>query len=90
MWGKPNQTHVGTKIFVERINKFMEDKAFIDSNDYIFITEGYLLNKVELLKETGTTNVADMCQKLYISDGYDFISGLRGCFSGMIYEKKKK
>lgn len=71
------------------LNKFMQDKLFLQNDKYILILEGVLLNKAELCKEYNAELHVVIC-KMYESLGEGFINQLRGSFSGAVYEKEKK
>lgn len=70
------------------INKFLQDKIFVDAQDFIVITEGVILNKLELMKEYGEISFFDCVVNLYKKLGDTFFNRFRGSFSGLLYDKQ--
>lgn len=81
---------------VERytINKFLNDKAFYEDNDFVVITEGVILNSLSLQKkylgteESSAEKMALTVIKMYQEKGEKFFEDFRGNFSGVFYDKK--
>lgn len=71
----------------QTLNKFLQDKAFEETDELIVIEEGYLLNKGELLNKYGVESVAELVEKMLHDCGESFFSEFRGCFSGAVYVK---
>lgn len=72
------------------LNKFLDDKVCVETDHYILVQEGYLLNKRELFLEYGRDNVSSLMITMYELIGETFFSHFRGCFSGALYDKKQK
>lgn len=72
------------------INKFMNDKVFEETNKYIIVVEGVILNLNDLKAKYKTEKFADIIQKMYEELGETFYKEFRGSFSGLIYIKQKK
>lgn len=68
------------------INKFENDKLFVNEKDVILILEGVILNKKELVKPG--SNWRETVKLLYRENGDSFFSEFRGSFSGALYDKK--
>lgn len=68
------------------IAKFDKDKLFNQTDNYIIILDGLILNKKEL---QGDSTWLDAVIKLYETQGDTFFNSFRGCFSGAIYDKKR-
>ena len=69
------------------IKKFGKDKIFKETEQYVVIIDGVILNKSKLLG-----NDLDWCEKvieLYKENGETFFSAFRGIFSGALYDKKQ-
>ncbi|MEF9985483.1 MAG: hypothetical protein RR697_03875 [Malacoplasma sp.] len=77
------------KIEQNTLNKFIDDKIFIENNEIIAITEGVILNKSDLLKKYKCSELFDLIIKLRKSNK-EFFNEFRGSFSGAIYDKKRK
>jgi len=77
------------------INKYEHDKIFADTNDYIIMLDGVILNRKELIESTHSQEIGDetpwlnTLRCLYEKDGEQFFSSLRGSFAGAIYDKKQ-
>ena len=72
------------------LDKFLSDKAFYCNDRYVVILDGYLLNKIDLLKEYNVEDVCSLVVAAYKRQGEAFFSIFRGCFSGAIFDKKQK
>lgn len=72
------------------LEKFLDDKVCVETNHYILVQEGYLLNKQELFIKYGRENISSLMVTMYESAGEIFFSEFRGCFSGALYDKKQK
>lgn len=69
------------------IEKFSDDKVFVETDKYIIILDGLIINKVELQKKQSWS---DTIIDLYEESGETFFKDLRGCFAGALYDKNKK
>lgn len=69
------------------INKFLDDKLFIDNELYFYVLDGVVLNKNEMLKKY-SSNWEETFIKLYEKNGDDFYKEFRGSFCGAIFDKK--
>lgn len=72
------------------LNKFLDDKALYEDEDFVVIAEGVLLNKNELLKATGTRSITELAIQGYLNKGDAFFDEFRGPFSGALYDKAKR
>lgn len=70
------------------LDKYMQDKLFEETDKYILILEGVLLNKKELC-EKYNAELSIMVQKAFEQNGDSFMKEFRGSFSGAIYEKSR-
>lgn len=71
------------------VNKFMNDRLFVDSNNYLLIIEGVVLNNHELVAKYSASNWEDCVIKMYEKDGDSFFNAFRGSFSGIFYDKNQ-
>lgn len=78
----------GFNIRVHTVDKFQNDKLFAETNDYFIVTEGVLLNKMELLKENKTDSLSELIWLHYKKDIKQFINSFVGNTAGAIYDKK--
>lgn len=74
----------------QTLNKFLDDKAFLETEDLIIILEGYLLNKTELFKMYGVTSIAELITIMLKESNEQFFKHFRGCFSGAVFQKAEK
>lgn len=68
------------------IKKFGKDKIFKETENFIVVVDGVVLNKADLLPSG-----IDWCEELielYEKNGETFFSVFRGIFSGAFYDKK--
>ncbi len=70
------------------INKFQEDRLFQETDGYIVILDGVILNRKDLLKQYNSDWLHCIIM-MYSGNGESFFSELRGSFSGAIYDKKQ-
>lgn len=69
------------------LNKFMNDKVFLENNEFIVILEGYLLNKIDLFKEYGVLEMLSLVCTMFEQIGETFFCKFRGSFSGALFIK---
>ena len=74
----------------QSLNKFIDDKAFSETEDLIVIIEGYLLNKAELFKNYDVNSTTELIEKMFTESGEQFFKNLRGCFSGAVFQKTER
>ena len=70
------------------LNKFMNDKAFAETDDYVIVSDGFILNKISLFEQYGVDTVELLFAEMYRKNGDEFFSELKGGFSGAFYDKK--
>lgn len=77
-------------LFIERrtVDKFLNDKIFFDDTDYTIVTEGVLLNSLELIAKYRQSNLKETIVAMYESNGETFFKEFRGSFSGLFRDKK--
>lgn len=75
---------------VERrtVNKFMNDKLFVESKDLLIVIEGVVLNNHLLMKQYQTDSWQQCVEKMYSQCGDTFFNEFRGSFSGLLYDKQ--
>ncbi len=71
------------------LNKFMQDKEFLQDEDILAVVEGCVLNRRDLLHKYDADTMFDLCKKMYGIHGETFFQDFRGSFSGVIYDVKK-
>lgn len=75
------------KIARNSLNKFGDDKIFVQNEDSIVVTEGVILNKCRLLEKYNCSDLLELI--IMLKDTYDneFYNEFRGSFSGAFYDK---
>jgi len=72
------------------INKFLDDKVFLQDEHCAIITEGVTLNKNELVSIYGSRSFGETIIELKKDKGSEFFSEFKGPFSGGYYDKQNK
>ncbi len=67
--------------------KFENDNLFLETNDYIIVLKGVILNKKALSEPS--LNWEETITALYLKVGNEFFKKFRGSFCGALYDKKK-
>ena len=70
------------------LNKFLDDKLFVEDDEYVYAIEGILLNFSELC-EKYSCNRQSLLPLLYKLKGESFVTELRGSFSIVFCDKIK-
>jgi asparagine synthase (glutamine-hydrolysing) len=70
------------------INKFHNDKVFHEDDNYFVLTEGVILNSLDLIKRYKGSSLFEAITIMYKEKGNDFFKEFRGSFSGLFYDKK--
>ena len=70
------------------VNKFMNDRLFVDNEDYLVVVEGVILNNHELIAKYNVSTWYDAVIVMYKALGDDFFKDFRGSFSGIFYDKQ--
>lgn len=68
--------------------RFEEDKIFVQNENYIYLLDGVIYNKNELLTEFKENSWAHVFIQLYLLNSSKFVDRLRGTFRGFILDKK--
>lgn len=81
----------GDKYYLERrtIRKFENDKVFYEDDRYIVITEGVILNSLQLIEKYKALNLKETIIKMYQNNGERFFCEFKGSFSGILCDKKE-
>lgn len=72
------------------LNKFLNDKVFEEREKSIIITEGVILNKVQLMEKYGFETFPQTIEYMYANYGETFFNEFRGSFSGGYFDKEKR
>lgn len=81
------ESPLGYQIERRVVNKFMNDRLFIDTGKYTIVLEGIVLNNHELMAQYKALTWQNCITKMYEQEGDAFFNAFRGSFSGMLYDK---
>jgi asparagine synthase (glutamine-hydrolysing) len=68
------------------LDRFMDDKLFHSRADRVYVLEGVILNKRELIARFGMEDWAATVASMHESLGETFFAEFRGTFSGAVYD----
>lgn len=87
---KETLTGDGYRVQRRTVNKFMDDKVFLNSADLLIVIEGVVLNKKQLIEQYAPHGSFESCiRNMYAASGEKFFNPFRGSFSGVLYDKIK-
>lgn len=70
------------------VNKFMNDRLFEETEQYVVVVEGIVLNNHELMDKYQSESWLTCVTRMYEKEGESFFNAFRGSFSGALYDKK--
>ena len=70
------------------LNKYLNDKIFLDIDKAFVIIEGVIFNSKHLCKETASNNLSEYVE-FAINNKIDFWKEFKGTYSGAVFYKKK-
>lgn len=71
------------------VNKFMNDRLFEETDKYVVVVEGVILNNHELIAKYQSETWLGCVVKMYEQEGEAFYNAFRGSFSGALYDKQE-
>jgi asparagine synthase (glutamine-hydrolysing) len=71
------------------LNKFLNDKVCWNSDKFLIITEGVILNRKQLKEKYNCSDFKDCVIEMYQQTGETFFNEFRGSFSGLLFDKIK-
>ena len=69
------------------VRKFLNDRIFAESEGYLVIVEGVVLNNHELMDRYASSSWEECIIRMYEKEGETFFNAFRGSFSGALYDK---
>ncbi|HET7733835.1 MAG TPA: asparagine synthase-related protein, partial [Paludibacter sp.] len=69
--------------------KLEKEKLWIDTDDFIFITEGVIHNIHDLCKKNNSINAESLITKYYQTNNNTFFSLFEGNYSGFLFDKHR-
>lgn len=79
----------GKTIKRNTLDKFIKDKAFCETDEIAFVTEGVVLNLRFLLDEHGVSTIDELIPTMYRESGEQFFSKITGPCAGALYDKRR-
>lgn len=81
----------GSGFSVERrvVNKFMNDRLFVEDDEFVIVVEGVVLNNQQLMGQYAVQNWKCCVEEMYRRNGETFFNEFRGSFSGALFDKKE-
>lgn len=70
------------------VNKFMNDRLFAETEKYVVVVEGVVLNNHELMAQYNVKTWLDCIIAMYEKNDEAFFKVFRGSFSGTLYDKE--
>ena len=67
--------------------KFSDDKVFVDTEKYFFLTDGVIFNIAEMCDSHSVSRLKELIPLMYEQKGEQFFNEFRGSFSGVFYDK---
>lgn len=71
------------------VNKFIDDKVFLDDPDVVILIEGVVLNNHQLMAKYSSDDWGNCIKLMYLQSGEAFFNEFRGSFSGVFYDKRE-
>ena len=71
------------------VNKFMNDRLFSETDKYIVVVEGVIVNNHDLMAKHQSATWLDCVVNMYEQEGDSFFNAFRGSFSGLLYDKSQ-
>jgi asparagine synthase (glutamine-hydrolysing) len=85
-----NKLTIGDFYIEQRtLNKFLNDKVFEYNTKYFVLTEGIILNSIDLKRKYNGNTLYETIIHMYQKNGDDFFKEFRGTFSGVFFDKEK-
>lgn len=69
-------------------DKFVNDKLFVENDEYIIILDGVVTNTKSLKEKYHEPSWERVVKLMYARNGFRFFSEFRGEFAGALYDKK--
>lgn len=69
------------------VDKFMNDRLFVETDKYLVVVEGVVLNNHDLMAQYHASSWFDCVITMYEQEGNAFFNAFRGSFSGLFYDK---
>ena len=77
------------QFYQRTIDKFLNDKLFVDTEHYLLIIDGVVLNNCALIKQYNSTSWQACVETMYKELGEAFYLPWRGSFCGLLYDKQE-
>lgn len=71
------------------VEKFMNDRLFVETDKYLVVVEGVVVNNYDLMAQYHASSWFDCVIAMYEQEGDAFFNAFRGSFSGIFYDKQQ-
>lgn len=71
------------------VDKFMNDRLFVETDKYLVVVEGVVVNNHDLMAQYHASSWSDCVIAMYEQEGDAFFNAFRGSFSGIFYDKQQ-
>lgn len=71
------------------IDKFHNDKLFVDTHNYLIVIDGVVLNNRALMEQYHASSWQTCVEAMYVRLGETFYLPWRGSFCGLLYDKQE-
>ena len=71
------------------VEKFMNDRLFVETDKYLVVVEGVVVNNHDLMAQYHVSSWLDCVIAMYEQEGDAFFNAFRGSFSGIFYDKQQ-
>ncbi|HEX2980095.1 MAG TPA: hypothetical protein VHO48_07515, partial [Anaerolineaceae bacterium] len=83
--GKPYRDY---QVSIRFSNRFAGDKAYLDTDRYLVVLDGYLFNAGDLRQAYRAETTAEALVAAYEKNGINWLNELRGSYNGLLYDKQ--
>ncbi|MBN3554007.1 hypothetical protein JYA63_07010 [Fictibacillus nanhaiensis] len=77
------------EVFTNFSPRFINDKVYLDTDEYTAVLDGVVLNSKDLMQEYKSSTLSEYLIAAYQKNGQSFINDLRGSYNGCFFDKKK-
>ncbi len=71
------------------VDKFMNDRLFVETDKYLVVVEGVVVNNHDLMAQYNASSWFDCVIAMYEQESDAFFNAFRGSFSGIFYDKQQ-
>lgn len=80
---------IGYQVERRVVDKFMNDRLFVETDKYLVVVEGVVVNNHDLMAQYHVSTWLDCVIVMYEQEGDAFFNDFRGSYSGIFYDKQQ-